>query len=261
MTHGALTGGGLTGAPGTLRLACIDSAAPPLFSLASSSGSRRGYEPAVGALLAAELGLDLEWVFLPWAEMLPSVDDGRADAVLCGQGIIPARQAVADFTEPYAVFHESVIVRAGDQVTGPAELRGRRVAAIAGSTNMALAETFDGAVTVPFGGESDDVYGDMLAALRSGAVDAVVDDDVVFVPLAGAGLSGSREFDLAFTVRTGNRWGLAVAKSRRALLGALDEALAAVKADGRLRQAWRDWLPALDYPFTTGLQHEAFTTE
>lgn len=48
----------------------------------------------------------------------------------------------------------------------------------------------------------------------------------------------------------GNRWGLAVAKGNQALLGALDDALAAVKADGRLRQAWRDWLPSLDYPFT-----------
>jgi polar amino acid transport system substrate-binding protein len=61
-----------------------------------------------------------------------------------------------------------------------------------------------------FGGEPAD--GDMLAALRSGAV---VDDDVVFVSLAGFA-----EFDLAFTVRTGNRWGLAVAKSPWALLGA-----------------------------------------
>lgn len=85
-----------------------------------------------------------------------------------------------------AVAEAPVLVRAGDPVTGPADLRGRRVAAIAGSTNMALAETFDGAVTVPFGGESADVYGDMLATLRSGAVDAVVDDDVVFVSLAGS---------------------------------------------------------------------------
>ncbi|HEY7278832.1 MAG TPA: gamma-glutamyl-gamma-aminobutyrate hydrolase family protein [Trebonia sp.] len=162
-----------------LRLACIDSAAAPLFDLAGADGSRRGYEPAVGALLAETLGRELEWVYLPWAKMLPSLDDGRADAVLCGQSIIAARQAVADFTAPYAVFHESVLVRAGDPVASPADLRGRRVAAIAGSTNMALAETFDEAVPVPFGGESDDVFGDMLAALRDGAVDAVVDDDAV----------------------------------------------------------------------------------
>src|SRR3984957_5295379 len=113
MTHGAVTR-----PPRTLRLACIDSAAPPLFSLADAAGERRGYEPGVGALLAAGLGLGLGWVFLPWAQMLPSVDDGRADAVLCGQDIIPARQAVADFAAPYAVFHESVLVRAGDPVAG-----------------------------------------------------------------------------------------------------------------------------------------------
>jgi len=229
----------------TLRLACINSAAAPLFDLASLGGSRQGFEPAVGALLADTLGWDLEWVFLPWAEMLPSLDDRRSDAVLCGQSIIPTRQAVADFTAPYAVFHESVLVRAGDPVTTPEHLRGRKVAAIAGSTNLALAETFDGAVTVPFGGESDDVLGEMLAALRAGDVDAVVDDDVVFVPLAG-----SPEFDLAFTVQTGNRWGIAVSKYRPSLLDALDEALEVVKDDGRLLAVWKQWLPALDYPFT-----------
>ena len=69
--------------------------------------------------------------------------------------------------------------------------------------------------------------------------------------LTWAAWSGSAGFDLAFTVRTGNRRGLAVARTDQALLGALDDALAAVKADGRLRQAWRDWLPALEYPFTT----------
>ena len=106
-------------------------------------------------------------MYLPWAEMLPSLGDGRADAVLCGQSIIPTRQAVADFTAPYAVFHESVLVRAGDAVTSPEGLRGKRIAAIASSTNMALAETFDEAVTVPFNGESGDVFGEMLAALRA----------------------------------------------------------------------------------------------
>jgi polar amino acid transport system substrate-binding protein len=228
-----------------LRLACIDSEAAPLFHLASADGSRDGYEPAVGALLAETIGRDLSWVFLPWAELLPALDDGRADAVLCGQGITPARRRVADFTEPYGVFHESVLVRKGFPVRSAADLAGKKVAAITGSTNMALAETFPDAVTVGFGGESADVYGDMLAALRSGAVDAVVDDDVVFVPLAD-----DPDYDLAFT---GNRWGLAVSKSRPSLLAVLDDALAAVKAGGQLEAAWKEWLPTLEYPFADGV--------
>src|SRR5215472_4947449 len=141
-----------------LRVICIDSEAPPLFQR-SRDGVREGYEPDAAALVADVLGRPLEWVFTPWAEMIPTVRAGGGDAIWCGQGITESRQELVDFTRPYAVFDESVIVAAGrgDEIRTAGDLRGRRVAAIAGSTNMALAETFDGAVLVPFDGSSDDV--------------------------------------------------------------------------------------------------------
>lgn len=233
--------------PGTaLRLACLDAEAPPLFSLWSAEHGRAGFEPAVAELLGAELGRPVEWVRVPWVEMIPTVRSGGADAVLCGQGITPARQAQVDFTRPYAIFHESVLVRRGSGIASTEDLLSRRVAAIEGSTNMALAETFAGAVPVAFGADgSEDVYADMLTALESGDVDAVVDDDVVFVPLGDS----DPRFEVAFTVRTGNRWGMGVTKQRTEVLTELDEALARVIADGRHQKAWQQWLPTLDYPF------------
>lgn len=230
-----------------LRLACIDSEAPPLFHRSDPVTGRQGYEPAVAELIAADLGRPLEWLHLPWTEMIPAVQRGEADAVLCGQGITEARAREVDFTRPYAVFHESVLVRRGDPVRSAADLAGRRVAAIDASTNMALARTFEGAVPVGFGGGAEDVFGEMLAALRVGEVDAVVDDDVVFVPLGH-----HPDYDLAFTVRTGNRWGIGVAKHRPELLAALDGALGRIVSDGRLAAAWAQWLPALEYPFGGG---------
>lgn len=231
---------------GVLRLACLDAEAPPLFSLWTPETGRTGFEPAVAELIGAELGRTVEWVRVPWADMIPAAQTGRADAVLCGQGITPARQAQVDFTRPYGVFHEGVLVRRGSGITSAAGLVGRRVAAIDGSTNMALVETFDGAVPVGFGSSgSDDVYAEMLAALEAQEVDAVVDDDVVFVPL---GESDPR-FELAFTAYTGNRWGIGVAKDRPEMLAELDGALAATIADGRHRAVWEEWLPTLDYPF------------
>ncbi len=226
-----------------LRLACIDADAPPLFLPQAADGSRAGYEPAAAALVAAELGRPLEWVCVPWNDMIPSAQRHEVDAVWCGQGIIGSRTAQVDFTRPYAIIDESVLVRRGSGIHAAGDLAGRRVGAIAGSANMALAQTFTGAQCVPFGGETDDVFGEMLAALASGAVDAVVDDEVVFVPMAD-----HPDFELAFTVRTGNRWGIGVAKDRPDVLAGLDGALAAVIADGRLETAWSTWMPGLAFP-------------
>lgn len=229
----------------SLRLACIDSDAPPLFSKAETDGTRRGYEPDAAALVAAELGLPLEWVFLPWSQMIPAAQSGEVHGVWCGQGITPTRQEQVDFTRPYAVFDESVLVRRGSGLATVADLAGRRVAAIDASANMALAETFTGAEVVPFDGGSDDVFGDMLGALRSGDVDAVVDDDVALVPLAD-----HPDYELAFTVPTRNRWAVGVGKDFPEVRSEIDRALGAVIADGRLGEAWRRWMPDLGYPFT-----------
>ena len=226
-----------------LRLVCIDADAMPLFGK-SRGGVREGYEPAAAALVAETLGRPLEWVFKPWVEMVPAVDAGEGDAVWCGQGITDERRARADFTRPYAIFDESLLVRAGAGIDSPSQLAGRRIGAIAGSTNMALAQTFEVAELVPFGGESDDVFGEMIDALRAGAVDGIVDDDVAFLALAD-----DPELEIAFTVPTRNEWGVAVSKSRPELLDELDGALAEVIRDGRLEECWQSWLPGLAYPF------------
>lgn len=228
-----------------LKLACLDAEAPPLFSLWTPENGRQGYEPGVAEVLGAELGRPIEWVRVPWVDMIPSVQRGDADAVLCGQGITAERQAQVDFTRPYAIFHEGVLVRRSSGIRSPEGLVGRRVAAIENSTNMALAQTFTGAEPVAFGAGSDDVYADMLAALLAGEVDAVVDDDVVFVPLGAT----HPDYELAFTVQTGNRWGIGVAKDRPDTLAELDGALGRLIESGRLRKVWEEWLPTLDYPF------------
>jgi polar amino acid transport system substrate-binding protein len=199
----------------------------------------------VAQLLADELGLRLEWAIMPWGEMLPAAQRHEVDAVLCGQGIIPARLEQVDFTRPYGIFHEGVLCRRGEAVFDPSGLVGKRIAAIAGSANERLANSFEGAIVVPFGGDSDDVYGEMLAALRDGEVFGVVDDDVVFVPLGDS----DPTFELGFIVKTHNPWGIGVAKDLPQLREELDGALARVIADGRHRKVWEQWLPTLEYPF------------
>jgi ABC-type amino acid transport substrate-binding protein len=229
--------------PGRLTLGCADLDALPLFGRADSDGRRDGYEPAVAETLAERLGLELAWTFLAWSDFYPSLDDRRVDGILCGQGITDARRRLADFTAPYAVFDESLVVRADNPASSPEALAGLRIGAIEGSTNMRLAETFPGVRLVSFPG-TEDVFGDMIRALREGTVDGFVDDDVVMVPLGE-----EPDLRLAFTVPTRNRWGIAVRRENDAVRLALDEALAAAVTDGTLADRWERWLPWLSFPF------------
>jgi ABC-type amino acid transport substrate-binding protein len=214
-------------------------AAPPLF-WTESDGTRHGYEPGAARAVADCLGLELRWIFRQWADFARALEAGECDGIWCGSAITAERELRFLYTRPYAVFDESVAVRAGDAIGAPRDLHGRRVGAIAGSTNIALAETFEGAVCVPFDGVTDDVFGDMLRALQVGEVDAVVDDDVAFLGIDRA----YPDIRVAFTVATRNRWGCALRRGAADLKDALDDAI----AEADLAAVWREWLPSLTYP-------------
>ncbi len=225
-----------------IRLACIDSEAPPLFNASPDGVIRTGYEPSAAKLVFDQLGYEIQWVMVAWEDMIPSVLRGDADAVWCGQGITPERSAQVDFTHPYAIFNETLLVRAGDPARKPEDLEGYKIGAIANSTNMKLAETFPGVELVSFGA-SDDVFGDMIEATRNGTVDGFVDDDVVTVPLGD-----EPDFDVAFTTQTRNRWGVGVKPGNDELREAINGALDAAIADGRLEAVWKEWMPLLPFP-------------
>lgn len=233
-----------------IRVACIDSEALPLFAKSLDGVSRYGYEPEAAKLVFDRLGAEIEWVMVPWEDMIPSVRRGDADAVWCGQGITPERAALVDFTHPYAVFNETVIVRAGDPARSAGQLSGYKIGAITNSTNMKLAETFPGAALVSFGA-SDDVFGDMIEATRSGEIDGFVDDDVVMIPLA----KEDPDFVEAFTVLTGNRWGIGVAPGNDSLRAEINGALGAVIEDGTLARVWTKWMPLLPFPLQAEAEH------
>ena len=229
-----------------IRLACIDSEALPLFSKSTDGVTRGGYEPEAAQLVFDRLGAEIEWVMVPWDDMIPSVRSGAADAVWCGQGMTAERAALVDFTHPYAVFNETLIVRADDPARAADQLAGYKIGAIANSTNMKLAETFPGVELVSFGA-SDDVFGDMIEATRSGAIDGFVDDDVVMIPLG----QEDPDFVEAFTVLTGNRWGIGVAPGNDGLRAEINAAIESVIADGSLEQVWSKWMPLLPFPLSS----------
>jgi polar amino acid transport system substrate-binding protein len=135
-------------------------------------------------------------------------------------------------------------VNAGSGISSPGDLRGKRVLAIDGSTNIALARTFEGADVVPFAATGENVLDDLVSALRNGDVDAVVDDTVALQPLVESG-----DLAIGFSVPTANEWAIAVSKGDESNRKAIDAALGQAFSSGAVRAAWERWIPTLNYPF------------
>lgn len=226
---------------GTLTLICADLDARPLFW--TEGRQRFGYEPQVAEAVANQMGLDLRWHFSRWSEFASELDVGHADAIWCGCAITPERTEQFLFSEPYAVFHESVLVRCDDDINSSHDLRGLRVGAIAASTNMALAQQWPDCELIGFDGTSDDVFKEMIEALRTGQIDAVVDDEPAF-----GGVLSSTEFEIAFTVETANSWGAAMRQDATNLKQAFDTAIKQVIGSGDLADIWARNFERIDYP-------------
>ncbi|PSB07312.1 amino acid ABC transporter substrate-binding protein [filamentous cyanobacterium CCP2] len=227
---------------GCLHIVASDFDARPMTQVTQSG--RSGYEPDLARAVCQKLGLKPIWHNLPMAKFYTSLQAEPYDVIWFNQAITPERQQWVEFTRPYGLFDEAVLVRADSSVQSPADLAGLRVGGLADSTNLALAATFPDVITVPYPG-SDKVLPEMLEALRSGEIDALIDDELVLVVPA----EEDEAFKLAFSVPTQVPFAIGVRKEYPVLLNALNTALDALITDGTMAQLWNTWIPWKPFPF------------
>ncbi|MFQ4135288.1 substrate-binding periplasmic protein [Nodosilinea sp. PGN35] len=234
---------GLTVEPGVLHIAASDFDARPM-SFLTADGHRTGYEPELARAICQSLGLTPVWHNLPMAEFYTCLGTRHYDAVWFNQAITPERLQVVGFTQPYGLFDEAVLVKKGSGITSVDDLAGKRVGGLADSTNIALVDGFPGATAVPYPG-SDQVLPEMLAALRAGDIDALIDDELVLVVAA----EEDDALEIAFTLPTRVPFAIATPKANPTLNATLNAAIAAALADGTMAQLWAEWIPWKPFPF------------
>ena len=228
--------------PGYLAIAASDFDARPMSYV--KAGERLGYEPDVARAVCDRLGLQPVWTNLPMADFYPSMQSGLYDVVWFNQAVTPERQSWVNFTRPYGIFDEAVIVRSGQLVHAPADLAGLRIGGLADSTNLQLAATFSDVEIVPFPG-SDQVLPEMLAALRSGQIDALIDDELVLI----VAVEDDPNLQMGFSVPTQVPFAVGVEKENLELLNALNQTLDDLITDGTLNHLWNQWIPWKPFPF------------
>ena len=228
--------------PGYLHIVASDFDARPMSYL--DQGRRSGYEPDLARLICQQLELEPIWHNTPMADFYAQMQTGNYDVVWFNQAITAERQQWVNFTRPYGLFDEAVLVKQASPVQSAADLSGLRVGGLADSTNLALATTFPAVTIVPYPG-SDQVLPEMLEALRQGEIDALIDDELVLVAAAEA----DPDLRIAFDVATRVPFGIGVQQGNSGLHQAIESALNRCIAEGTLAQLWQRWIPWKPFPF------------
>ncbi|MEO8303911.1 MAG: amino acid ABC transporter substrate-binding protein [Betaproteobacteria bacterium] len=237
-----------------------DGAAP--FSFKDREGRVRGYSVELCVRVAAAIQkqlslseLKVEWVPTEASTRLDAVTSGKVD-VDCGTTTITlSRMETVDFSLPIFVDGGGVLVRAKKKTVRLADLKGKRIAVIAGTTTeQALVRTLNTvgapAVLVPVANGTEG-----MALLDRGQVDGYASDRIV---LANLKLRAPNPNALAFA--TGDLsyepYGLALRREDPDFRLAVNRALANLYRTGDIDGIFQRWLGALGRPGT--LLHAMF---
>jgi polar amino acid transport system substrate-binding protein len=197
-----------------------------------------GFDVEIAELVARELGRPAQFVQVAFTSLDQSAARGDFDIAFDGIEDTPARRASLAVTVPYYQFREVLTVRAADaaRFRSLADLRGRRVATLGGTTAYELllaAEREHGIEAVSY---DDDVH--PYEDLSNGRVDAVLLDNVIAERSMRRlpGLATQRD-----AVAVGHYVGI-LGSTRTELRDRVDDILRTAMADGRLEAILRRWL-------------------
>jgi ABC-type amino acid transport substrate-binding protein len=216
------------------------------FSYADGSGQPGGYSvdlcQRIVAGIERQLGLEnieITWIGAPTPERLALIAEGKAD-LDCGNTTITLdRQEVVDFSNIIFIESGGVVVKADSRVESLADLAGKKVAVIKGTTTaQRLRSTLeDKLVKATIVEVKDGEAGWRL--LEEGQVDAYAGDRVVLVGKAGQ--SGHPE-DFAMLAEdfSLDPYGLALPRGDADFRLAVNRTLAHLYGSSEILQIFRD---------------------
>src|SRR5690606_41397653 len=122
---------------------------PAVGFKSAASATPTGFDPSIGKILAAKLGIDaddIEWVETVSANREPFLQNGTVDFVIASYSITDDRRKVVGQAGPYYVTGQSLLVaKDDDSIKSAEDLDGKKVCSVTGSTSIETVEKQFGA--------------------------------------------------------------------------------------------------------------------
>lgn len=212
-------------------------------------GNYTGFDIELMEAIGERIGREVEFQDTSFETIFRDVAQGKFDAVISAATITEEREKVVDFSNPYYLSEQAVLVKEGSPIKSLEELEGKTVAVQQGTTGQELAkEEIGGAEIRPYPEGPDAVN-----ALKAGTVEGVVID----APVAQNAVEKSGGIEIAEKISTEEDYGIAVAQGNTELLEEINKGLEEVKEDGTYTKIFEKWFHAPPPKAVFSATHEA----
>ena len=211
---------------------CVEGAYPP-FSMINNAGQLEGFDIDITNALCAKMGATCEMVQTEWDAIIPTLEEGKCDAIIASMSITPERQQRISFSKKYQQTPARFAATEGvDWADTDEGMTGKFVCVQRGTIHQDYIEKKFPSARIVLYPTQEEAYLDLTA----GRCDATMADSLAieegFLNTdAGKGYAffGEPHQDPAIH---GEGAGIAVRKADTALADRFSAAIAAIRADG-----------------------------
>ncbi|MGW2824657.1 glutamate ABC transporter substrate-binding protein [Streptomyces sp. NPDC001443] len=208
----------------------------PGLGLQKPDGTYAGFDVDVATYVAKELGYapdKIEWVQTKSADRENALARGDVKFIAATYSINDERKQKVDFAGPYLLAHQDLLIKSDSTISKGTDLNGKKLCSVTGSTSAQNVQK-----TIAPDAQLKEVssYSECIAALQSGAVDAVTTDDSILAGFAAQD-KYKGQFKLAGLKLSNENYGIGVKKGDTETVNKINDALKKMVSDGSWQKA------------------------
>ncbi|SFT88279.1 amino acid ABC transporter substrate-binding protein, PAAT family [Pseudovibrio denitrificans] len=203
-----------------------DTTYPPMETVDEKTGEIVGFDVDIMDAICAKINCKAEFVTTAWDGIFAALVQGEFDVVMSGVSITDERKKTMDFSDPYLVVSQAILLRVEDEGTSLDAFQNgsKTLAAQTGTTNAQLAEK----LVTRDNTRLYDTFAAAILALQNADVDGVIIDgtsahayEQEFAGELTAAIKGLESDPLGIVFQKGSP-----------MVDAFNEGLEQIKADG-----------------------------
>jgi polar amino acid transport system substrate-binding protein len=204
------------------------------------TGEITGFDVDIAGEIARDIfgtPSQVEYRILSSEDRVAALQDNEVDVVVKTMTITCARKKLVNFSTPYLMANQRILVPRNSSISGPADLSGKQVCVVKGTTSLERMQE----ITPPPIIVGVVTWADCLVALQQSQVDAISTDDLIL-----AGLVGQDPYlRIVGPSLNAEPYGIGINLENTGLVRFVNGTLERIRADGTWNTLYRKWLTVL----------------